>query len=83
MSPLISDTVIASLLLVICGLLIWIRLRERHWLIQIEAINQSWNNSYKAPAEGFRHTRHHSDRRTFPMSVLSLGQRSGHGRDVA
>ena len=46
--------------------LIWIRLRERHWVGMIEKINQSWNNAYKAPPTGYAHTRLRSDSRPLP-----------------
>lgn len=81
MTPLISESVIVILALTIAGLLMWIRLRERHWVRMIDAINQSWNNAYDAPAQGYPHTRVRGDTRGLPATALSLGRRSG--REVA
>lgn len=84
MTPLfLSESVIVVLLGVIVVLLAWIRLREKHWLHMIDAINQSWNQSREVPPTGYPHTRLHRDSRALPGSTLALGRRSGRQEGVA
>lgn len=60
------SAVLAALLI---ATFIWIRFRERHWVGMIEAINQNWNNAYKASPEGYPHTHHLKDHRGLPSAI--------------